>query len=127
MEQKYQIKNQEKSADGTENSEHIFDMIERAEMCINNIQDNTDLCMNIFKLKKEDCDEDEADALQLLCEDSIAIEQETIGICDEVEIVKNKIKKHIKIGENSVEEILKRVLILELKSKNIVEKILNNK
>ena len=66
---------QEKSADGTENSEHVFDMIDRAEMCLSNIQDNTDLCMNIYKLSKQTLSEDEIDAMQLLCEENISIEQ----------------------------------------------------
>lgn len=117
----------EKSADGTENAEHIFDMIERAEMCLNNIQDNTDLCMKIFNLKKESLsDEDEIDALQLVCEDCIAIESQASAVMENIAIIKGKIDKHIKVSEGQVEQKLKEILILELHSKDIVEKMIKN-
>ena len=113
------------SADGTENSEHIFDMIERAELCFGNIQDNVDLCMDIFKLNKDNIqDEDEIDALQLMCEDCITIENEATSVIESIEIIKGKIEKHLKVKEYEVEEFLKAILLLELKSKDIVDKIL---
>ena len=118
---------QEKSADGTENSEHVFDMIDRAEMCLSNIQDNTDLCMNIYKLSKQTLSEDEIDAMQLLCEENISIEQSAGEIAMQLEIVKGNIDKHLKVTESKVEEILKQILILELHSKEIAEKMLKNK
>lgn len=118
---------QEKSADGTENSEHVFDMIDRAEMCLSNIQDNTDLCMNIYKLSKQTLSEDEIDAMQLLCEENISIEESAGEIASQLEIVKGNIDKHLKVTESKVEEILKQILILELHSKEIAEKMLKNK
>lgn len=115
-----------KSADGTENSEHIFDMIDRAQMCLSNIQDNTDLCMNVYQLGKNSLDEDEIDALQLLCEEVISIEGQAGEIAQEIEIIKEKIDKHLKVSEGQIEELLKNILILELHSKEIMEKMLKN-
>lgn len=129
MEKKYVLKQENinsLSADGTENSEHIFDMIDRAEMCLNNIQDNTDLCMNVFKLSTSKVDEDESDAMQLMCEDCIEIERQAGEITDKIQIIKSKIDKHLKVKEMDVEELLKQILILELHSKQIAEKILQN-
>ena len=129
MEKKYKLKEENsytKSADGTENFEHILDMIERAEVCIDNIRDNTDLCVNLFNLKKNKSDDDELDAFQLLCQDCITIEQQAVEISQEIELLNNKIDKHLKVSESVVEEILKNILILELHSKEIMEKCLNN-
>lgn len=113
----------QKSADGTENSEHVFDMLARAEMCLSNIQDNTDLCMSMYKLNQNG-DEDEKDALQLFCEDCIEIECQAGQIGEEIEMLKYKIDKHLKIDLAKVEQLLKDILILELRSKEIVEKML---
>ena len=114
----------EVSQDGTENKEHVFDMLHRAEMCVDNIQSNTDVCMSIFKLEQGKFDEDEEDALQLLCQDCIDVEAESCLIVDEIEIIKDKIEKHLAVSEAKVEELLKQVLLLEFKSENLVEKII---
>ena len=121
---KKDVDNTVKPADGTENGEHIFDMIDRAKMCFGNIQDNTDLAAQIFKLNKNNLDEDELDALQLLCEDAIAIEKEGERVMGELSIDCDKIDKHIKVSEGKIEEYLKAILLLEMSSKNIIEKIL---
>lgn len=124
---KYVLKNQKeiaKSADGTENAEHIFDMIERAELCYGNIQDNTDLCVNLFKIKEVDCDE--SDALQLLCEDCIVYEKRAGELMGEIDFYKEKISNGDAVKEDKIQEILKEILIIELHSKNITEKMLKN-
>ncbi len=124
---KYVLKNQkeiEKSADGTENAEHIFDMIERAELCYGNIQDNTDLCVNLFKIKK--VDEDESDALQLLCEDCIIYEKRAGELMGEIDFYKDKISHGDSVKEEIIEEILKEILIIELHSKDVMEKMVKN-
>lgn len=115
---------QEKSADGTENAEHIIDMIDRAKMCLNNIQDNTDLAVNVFKLKKQQIDEDELDAIQLMCQEMIDIEQQSNDIFQEIEEIENLINNKMNIKEFMVEEILKKVLVLEFHSQEIVDKLL---
>lgn len=122
---KYALKKDvEKSADGTENGEHVFDMLHRAEMCIENIQSNTDVCMGIFKLEESRLEEDEADAVQLLCQDCIEVEAESCEVVQEIEIIKEKLEKHLSVSEAKVEELLKKVLILDLRSQQLVEKII---
>ena len=126
---KYVLKNQKeivKSADGTENAEHIFDMIERAELCYGNIQDNTDLCVSLFKLKKGQ-DEDERDAMQLLCEDCIVFEKRAGELMGEIDFYKQKIENGEGANEGKIEEILKEILVIELHSKNTMEKLIENK
>ena len=127
MDKKYNLKSNQydaTSGDGTENAEHIFDMIDRANMCLSNIQDNNDLCINMFKLKKDKiADEDELDALQLLCQEGITIEEQSIELKDKLATFEEKINQKTKVKESEVEEVLKQILILELHSKSIVEKI----
>ena len=101
------------AADGTENSEHVFDMIERFEMTYGKIQ-------------KDSFDEDELDAMQLMCQDCIDIEAKANELINDIEILKERINKKIKVKESEVEELLKQILILELHSKEIVEKIIKN-
>ncbi len=115
-----------KSADGTENGEHIFDMIERAELCYANIQDNTDLCVSLFKMKK-DIDEDENDAMQLLCEDCIVFERRAGELMGEIDFYKDKIARGESVSEGKIEEILKEILVIELHSKDTMEKLIQNK
>lgn len=128
MENKKYIRKKEDSVvesfDGTENKEHIFDMIDRTEMCIENIQNNTDICMSVFKIEQARVDEDEGDALQLLCQDCIEIEAESCEVLDEIEIIKEKIDKHLGVSEAKVEDLLKKALILDLRSEQLVEKII---
>lgn len=121
---KTEVEKQEKSADGTENAEHIIDMIDRAKMCLNNIQDNTDLAVNVFKLEKQQIDEDELDAIQLMCQEMIDIEQQSNDIFQEIEEIENLINNKMNIKEFMVEEILKKVLVLEFHSQEIVDKLL---
>jgi len=130
---KYVLKNKEnievKAADGTENSEHIFDMIARAEMTLDNIKDNTDLCINFFKLAdtKGEMDNDELDALSLICEEAITLECASKEDEEKINIIKEKLSKNVNVKEGEVEELLKNILINELHSKEIVDKVFKQK
>ena len=52
MDKKLIKKQSEFSADGTENSEHILDLRQQIDMFYSNIKDNTDLAVELYKLKK---------------------------------------------------------------------------
>ena len=64
------------SADGIENAEHVLDILQEIDMLKNNIKDNTDLCISLYNLQKEDknLSDDILDAIQLSCEKIMEIE-----------------------------------------------------
>ena len=68
-EKKYVLKTQsEKFDDGTNNDEHVLDIIKEIEMLYSNIQDNNDIGMKLFKLKEQaDVDKDILDAIEIGC------------------------------------------------------------
>ena len=89
-----QKKVNENNLDGIDNSEHILDLTREIDLLYGNIKDNTDICIDIFKYKKEEkVEEDILDAIQISCEKIIEIEklaselnkyQSTIDAKDEV-------------------------------------------
>ncbi len=127
MEKKYQIKGtsekqkNSKSADGTENSEHILDILANAKVLYSNIQDNFDIAATMFKLNKKESDEDILDALQIECESMAEIENEAGIIIQSMENFQERLEE---INQDNLEVVYQKLQELETKSKTILERIL---
>lgn len=121
MAKKYIMKNEKIAySDGTSNDEYIRDIISEIEVLFGNIQDNCDLCMQLYNIRKND-DEDLADALQIACENLVAIEKDAGEIISVVDQVKENIKKYNKENQEDFENLLKQMRGYEKKSKKIME------
>lgn len=120
---KYALKrDKETYADGTSNAEHIKDIVCEIEILYGNIQDNNDICMQLYKIRqKQGADEDIVDALQIACENSIAIEQDAADVMKVVDKVKENISKFDKSNEEDVGNLLKQMRNLEKKSQKILQ------
>lgn len=106
--------------DGTNNAEHIRDIISDIEILYSNIQDNNDICMQLYLIKKN-IDEDLADALQLACETLVQIEQDAGDIIEVVNKAKQHLSKCDKSQEADFKSLLKQMKELEKKSRKIME------
>lgn len=111
------IKN-ENNKDGIDNNEHILDIAQGIDVSYTNIKDNTDMSIEIFKLrKKENLDEDMLDALQIACENIIEIEKEASVLNAQLEILGK--------NERKLQEIYQKIKDLEEISRKMLERILN--
>ncbi len=118
MNKKFQLKGgaASKPADGTENNEHILDIISHAKMKYSNIQDNFDIALKMYKLNKSG-DEDILDAIQLNCENLAVIESEASGLIGEIENYNEKNETHLKT-------LYSRLAVLENQSNLLLNRIL---
>ncbi len=120
MDKKYtKTKKQEKkSADGTENAEHILDLTHEIDMMYSNIKDNTDICIDLYKFKKSEGNNDDIlDATQLVCEKIIELEKTASEFINLVKIdAKN---------EQKLKEIHSKMKTLEESSKKLLESIID--
>lgn len=109
MEKKMIKKQGEFSADGTENSEHILDLRQQIDMLYSNIKDNTDLAVELYKLKKAGGEgEDLLDAAQVVCESIIDIEKLAAEL--------NGLQNQIGADENKLKDIYDKMKLFEEKS-----------
>ncbi len=108
------------SADGIENAEHVLDILQEIDMLKTNISDNTDLCISLYNLQKEDknLSDDILDAIQIACEKIIEIEK----TAQELTQIQSKIDIN---DERQLKIILIKMQELEEKSKKTLESILN--
>lgn len=114
------------SHDGTQNREHISDIIEKCEMLFANIQDNTDLAARLFSFVEEKVnDKDILDAVRLDCEDIIQIEKLADNYISQISNYKNKIIKDDEHGD--IFDIYSELKDLENKSTKLVEQVLKTK
>ncbi len=109
----------ESNLDGIDNSEHILDLTREIDLLYGNIKDNTDICIDIFKYKKEEkVEEDILDAIQISCEKIIEIEK----LASEL----NKYQSTIDAkDEVTLKGIYANMKDLEDNSKKLIESILN--
>ncbi len=107
------------SADGIENAEHVLDILQEIDMLKNNIKDNTDLCISLYNLQKEDknLSDDILDAIQLSCEKIMEIE----STANELTNIQSRIDFK---DEANLKVILIKMKELEEKSKKALESIL---
>ena len=114
-----QKKVNENNLDGIDNSEHILDLTREIDLLYGNIKDNTDICIDIFKYKKEEkVEEDILGAIQISCEKIIEIEK----LASEL----NKYQSTIDaIDEVTLKGIYANMKDLEDNSKKLIESILN--
>ena len=114
-----QKKVNENNLDGIDNSEHILDLTREIYLLYGNIKDNTDICIDIFKYKKEEkVEEDILDAIQISCEKIIEIEK----LASEL----NKYQSTIDAkDEVTLKGIYANMKDLEDNSKKLIESILN--
>lgn len=124
VEKKYKLKSEiEIFADGTNNQEHIKDIVKQIDLLYCNIQDNNDICMQVFALRKKDqLEEDILDALQIACQNSIEIENQAVKI---MEVIKKFEDKFDKNCQTDLEKFLKQMENYEKKSKKIMESVLS--
>lgn len=116
-----------KAADGTENEEHIMDIINEIEMLFENIQGNNDIAVAVYNVRKKDeIDEDTLDAIQISCENSIEIEKEAADIYNTILQVKGNIEKYNKANELDFKAMLKAMKELENKSRKSMESVVKN-
>ena len=109
MDKKLIKKQSEFSADGTENSEHILDLRQQIDMFYSNIKDNTDLAVELYKLKKAGGEgEDLLDAAQVVCESIIKIEKLAAEL--------NSLQNQIGADENKLKDIYDKMKLFEEKS-----------
>lgn len=114
----------QKYADGTSNEEHIADIISQIEILYDNIQDNNDICLQLYKVKVNDgSDEDTVDAIQIACENAVEIEKEASDIMQVIEKVKESIEKYDKSNEVDFENLLKQMQSFEEKSRKLLESV----
>lgn len=107
------------NADGVDNSEHILDLIKEIDLLYGNIKDNTDVCIEIYKFKKEDnTDEDILDAVQISCEKIIEIEK----MASELNKYQSTIDEK---DEDKLKGIYANMKDLEQNSQKLLENILN--
>ena len=123
---KYVLKQDEnKPADGTLNAEHIRDIIAEIEMSFENIQDNIDICLQVYKVKQAvETDKDTLDAISVACENSIEIEKQAGEIMSIVEQFKQNLGIYDKSGEGDLKILLKQMLGFEKQSKKIMEGVM---
>ncbi|MBE7074346.1 MAG: hypothetical protein E7379_04595 [Clostridiales bacterium] len=124
VEKKYILKNEvQRFDDGTNNDEHIKDIIKKAEMLYDNIQDNNDICIQIYNDRKnKKVDEDVLDALQIACQNSIEIEKQAGEIMQAIEKYASQLDR---TSQPALETLLNQTIILEKKSKKIMESALS--
>lgn len=107
------------NADGVDNSEHILDLTKEIDLLYGNIKDNTDVCIEIYKFKKEDnTDEDILDAVQISCEKIIEIEK----MASELNKYQSTIDEK---DEDKLKGIYANMKDLEQNSQKLLENILN--
>lgn len=127
MEKKYQLKGthakekMRKSADGTQNSEHILDIIADSKVLFSNIQDNFDIAVTIFKMNKKENDEDILDALQLDCERMAELEAEAGEIMQAMEKFEGSLQE---INQANLEIVFEKLKKFEEESKIILERLI---
>ena len=123
---KYVLKTeQEKYADGTNNEEHIRDIISQVEISFENIQDNNDVCLQVYKVKQAiDTDKDTLDAISIACENSIEIEKQAGDVLAVVEQVKDNLDKYGKSNEEDLQNLLKQMQKYEKQSRKIMEGVM---
>lgn len=110
------------SADGIDNKEHILDLLAETELLFNNIQDNVDICINIYKLQKEkNLEEDELDAIQIACENCVELEKSATKIYQEIKEIKES--KTVP-NEDDIKRLNNQMKSFENKSKKLLEGIL---
>ena len=124
VEKKYILNNEvQRFDDGTNNDEHIKDIIKKAEMLYDNIQDNNDICIQIYNDRKnKKVDEDVLDALQIACQNSIEIEKQAGEIMQAIEKYASQLDR---TSQPALETLLNQTIILEKKSKKIMESALS--
>ena len=122
-EKKYVLKTQsEKFDDGTNNDEHVLDIIKEIEMLYSNIQDNNDIGMQLFKLKEQaDVDKDILDAIEIGCENLIQLEKEGYAVLEVVYKHKEKLDKNC---EEVLRGFLKQMVELAKKSEKTLTSLL---
>lgn len=76
--------------DGIDNSEHILDMLEMAEMSYDNIKDNTDVVFSTLK-QLEGKDEDFLDVLRINCSAILEVEKSIKTTYDNFKALKDNI------------------------------------
>ena len=121
---KYQLKSEvEKFADGSNNDENIKDMLESMEMLFDNIQENNDICIAVFKEKQKQMDEDVVDALQIVCQDMLEVEKEADEVMAVVKSAQENLSKLGKKSQADLEILLTKLQNIEKKSKKFLERI----
>lgn len=122
-EKKYVLKAQtEKFDDGTNNDEHVLDIIKEIEMLYSNIQDNNDIGMQLFKLKEQaNVDKDILDAIGIACENLIQLEKEGYAVLEVVYKHKEKLDKNC---EEVLRGFLKQMVELAKKSEKTLTSLL---
>ncbi|MBQ8792651.1 MAG: hypothetical protein IJZ62_03460 [Clostridia bacterium] len=120
---KYILKTEvEKFSDGSSNEEHIKDIMAEMEMLYGNIQDNNDICLQVYKVKQE-ADKDIVDAISIVCDTLIEIEKQAGKIMQVIEKYDGKLDKNCQL---ELESLLKAVKNYEKKSKKLMESVLIN-
>ncbi|MBQ8444711.1 MAG: hypothetical protein IJX25_05110 [Clostridia bacterium] len=120
---KYILKTEvEKFSDGSSNEEHIKDILAEMEMLYGNIQDNNDICLQVYKVKQE-ADKDIVDAISIVCDTLIEIEKQAGKIMQVIEKYDGKLDKNCQL---ELESLLKAVKNYEKKSKKLMESVLIN-
>ena len=118
-------KDEDKPADGTLNAEHIRDIIDHIEISFENIQDDIDICMQVYKAKQEmDVDRDTLDAISVACENAIEIEKQAGEVMTIVEQFKQNLGIYDKSGEGDLKILLKQMLGYEKQTKKIMEGVI---
>lgn len=110
--------------DGTNNEEHIKDIISEIEISYSNIQDNNDICIQLFKTREENVDKDLLDALQVACENMIELEKQATEVFNVADEVKKNLSKIDKSSQLDLEKLLKQMNGYEKKSEKIMKSVL---
>lgn len=116
------------SKDGTENKEHILDLIKSTKVLYENLQNNTDISIKMLEkeIGLEDKDYDLVDAITLLCQEIVKCEKDSKEFYDKLEDYEKSIEDGNIVEEKEIQIIYDKFKDLERVSKSKMENIIKS-
>lgn len=115
-----------KSSDGTQNDEHILDLISAIKVKYENLQGNTDISVEMIEkeMAREERDYDMVDAIILLGQEVVSYEKEAKEVVDEIDMLEESIKNGETVQQDKVQQAYDKLRDLEKLSKYKMETII---
>lgn len=115
-----------KSSDGTQNEEHILDIINAIKVKYENMQENTDISIKTIEneMAIENRDYDVVDAIILLGQEVVEYEKKAREVMDEIEEIERSITNNEKVDQEMVQTAFDNIRDYEKLSKNRLETII---
>ena len=115
-----------KSSDGTQNDEHILDLISAIKVKYENLQGNTDISVEMIEkeMARAERDYDMVDAIILLGQEVVSYEKEAKEVVDEIDMLEESIKNGETVQQDKVQQAYDKLRDLEKLSKYKMETII---